>query len=285
MDPAKGAGQFSIENWSMPKKTKRRRVRKENSSIKASVLMHGSRLLSFFGSLLFLTGIALELGISTVVADGEIEARVYSTQYNYADLPMQCPLMLAAVESGTVTATITNPIEENVSPVVTADISRAGGDRQFTQTLSLAPHETQTVQWAVDASDIIYGRLILVNITQSRYGDSPTSEIPARQGTCGISILGLAGLSGSNTFKLLFSASLICILAGAGLWLHANPNLDERGQSLAHASTALAVLGTIGLLTTLLRWWGLIIFSDSVALILIVVILTELVLLPRPRNV
>lgn len=268
----------------MPKKTKGRQVRKKNSSKRVSATLRGSRLLSFLSSLLFLAGIALELAISMIVADGEIEASVSSSQYNYAALPMHCPLMLSPFESGTVTATIANPINENVSPVVTADLSRVGGDQRISQTLSLAPYETQNIQWTVDASNMIYGRLILVNITQSRYGGSPASEIPARQGICGISILSLAGLSGNNTFMLLFSASLICIIAGAGLWLYANPSLDERGQSLAHASSALAVLGTIGLLTTLPRWWGLIIFFDSVALILIVVILTEIVLLPRPKN-
>ncbi len=234
------------------------------------------------GALLFLAGILLELALSLGVAWGEVEASVYSIQSQAAGLEMECPLMLSPTESGVVSATITNTLDETASPNLTADISRPGGDQRLSQTLSLAPHETQTIQWPVNASDTIYGRLILVNILQSRYKGLQSGELSARQGACGILLLSLLGLKGVETFRLLFAAGLALLLTGTGLWLRAHPELDEQNRSLAHAGLVLACLSTLGLLASLPRWWGWILILDSIALILMIVILTELVLFPRP---
>ncbi len=241
----------------------------------------GSHFPALPGALLFLAGILLEISLSLGVAWGEVEASVYSMQSQAAGLELNCPLMLSPAESGVVRATVTNTLDEAATPNLTADISRPGGDQRLTQTLSLAPHETQTVQWTVNASDIIYGRMILVNILQSRYKGSQSDELSARQGTCGILLLSLPGLRGDETFRLLFAAGLALLLTGTGLWLRAHPELNEQNRSLAHAGLVLACLSTLGLLASLPRWWGWILVFDSIALILLIVILTELVLFPR----
>ncbi len=244
--------------------------------------MRPAHFLAFLGSLFVLGGVLFELSLSLGVAWGEVETRVYTTQPEQAaSLQMKCPLMLSPTESGLVSVTITNTLDESATPNLTVDFSRPGGDQQVIQTLSLAPHETRTVQWTVDASDTIYDRLILVSILQSRYKGSQSGELSARQGTCGILLLSLFGLKGSETFRLLFAAGLAFLLAGSGLWLHAHPELDEQNRSLAHAGLVLAILSTLGLLSSLPRWWGLILLFDSLALILIVVILTELVRFPQ----
>ena len=230
----------------------------------------------FAGTLLFILGILLELFLSSVVAWGEIEARVYSSQVGDLGLNVKCPLMLSPTESGTISTSITNTLDVDTKPVVTADISRVSGEQQISQTLLLAAHETQTVQWEVDASNILFGRLILVNVTQFRYTD-----LPSRQGACGIFLLSFLGLSGVETFYLLFVISLAFILLGAWLWFRGRSPLDDFARSSAQASGVLASATFAGLLVALPRWWGLIIFFDVVALILIVVILTEFVLFPK----
>ncbi len=182
--------------------------------------------------------------------------------------------------SGTISASITNTIEEQTSPEVRAEISRAGGDQQLSQTLILAPHETRLIQWKIDASDIVFGKLILVDISQRRYRD-----LPAREGSCGIYILSLFGLSGSESFWMLSVLGLVFMSFGAMLWLKAHSPLDESDRSFASANGVLVGFTTAGLLAAFMRWWGLILFLDAISLIIMVVIFTEFLLFPgRRRN-
>ena len=235
--------------------------------------------LSLLGGLIFLSGILLETSLSGGVLWGALEASTYTSQIGDAGLSVKCPLILSPFESGTVSAAITNTLEEATSPVVTAEISRPAGQQQLSQTLSLAPHETRTLRWTVDPSEIIFGRLILVNIVQSRY-----SDLSSRQGACGILVLSLLGLNGLASFSLLFFTSLICALLGAGLWLRVNRPLDELRRSAAQACAIMAGLATAALLVALPRWWGLILFFDFLTLIIMAVVLTEFVLFPGRRR-
>lgn len=236
--------------------------------------------LSLLGMLIFLAGILLELTLSGAVLEGEIEARAYTPQLGNSGLTVKCPHMLSPTESGTVSAAITNTLDEETKPVVTAEISRHDGPQQLSQTLDLAPHETQTLEWTVNSSDMIFGRLILVNIIQSRYAD-----LPPRQGACGIPVLNLFNLNGNISFFLLFFTALVCAALGAGVWLRAHWPLNDFRRSTAQACGVMAGMATAGLLAAIPRWWGLILFFDAFTLIVMAVVLTEFVLFPgRIRN-
>ncbi len=235
---------------------------------------------SFFRSLLavflFLTGAVLQLWLSSSVVWGEVEASLHANQAGDAGLKMSCPIMLSPAETGRVSASITNSINEDVLPVVTAGISRGSGMRSLSQTVSLAPHETRVLEWPVDASDMIFGRLILVNITQARYRD-----LDPRQGSCGILILSLFNLTGAEALGLMLIGSLALILLGGTLWWRMRAPLDEAAESTLKACAALAGVLTLATLTALPRWWGLALFLDAFALIVSAVILTEFVLFPK----
>jgi hypothetical protein len=236
--------------------------------------------LSLLGGLIFLAGILLELSLSGGVLWGELEARTYTPQIGVAGLGVNCPFVLSPSESGKVSAAITNTLDEEASPVVTAEISRTDGEQQLSQTLTLAAHETQTLHWTVDPSEILFGRLILVNIVQSRY-----SDLPSRQGACGILVLSFFNLNGIQVFLLLFFTSIMITLLGAAIWLRANGPLNDLQRSMGQASMIMAGIATAGLLAALPRWWGLILFFDFITLIIMAVVLTEFVLFPgRSRS-
>ncbi len=230
--------------------------------------------------LLFLGGVLLEVSISGTVAWGEMEARTYVSQNAASGLNLKCPLVLSPGAHGMVSAVISNTQDSDSLPVVTADFSHASGEQFKSQTLFLPAHASQIVQWEVEATDPLYGRLILVNLTQARYQD-----LPPHQEACGILILSFLGLGGIQVFSLLFLISILCVGIGAGIWLRERSPLDDIGRNLAQASGILAGVTTAALLSALARLWGLILFLDALALILIVVIFTELILFPRPlRN-
>jgi len=128
----------------------------------------------------------------------------------------------------------------------------------------------------VNGSNVIFGRLILVNVLQGRYGD-----LASHSSFCGILVFSLFNLIGSQSLVLVFVGSLFLILAGGILWqgIHA-PHAAAMDQTLK-ACGGLAGVSTLALLTALPRWWGLTLFLDAFALIMLTVILTELLLFPK----
>ena len=126
------------------------------------------------------------------------------------------------------------------------------------------------MQWTVDPSDVIFERMILVNILQSQYRDNPS-----RLGSCGIFTFSLFGMPGAQTFALVFAVSLIAMLSGAALWLYARWPLNKLATSSAQISTVLLVITVLALLTTIPRLWGLTLILDALILLIFGVIITE----------
>jgi hypothetical protein len=230
-------------------------------------------LLSWVAGLIFLAGVLIGLSLSGAVAWGESEARIYSSLNGEADLGIECPLIISPAESGVVNAEIINLIGEDIKPVLTVEISHGKVPRAISQTVPLASGESETVQWVVDSSDVIFERLILVNALQSRYSDNPS-----RSGSCGILLFSLFGLTGMQTFGLVFIVSLIVMLAGGGLWLYVRRPLDKFSGNIVKINSILLAVTILALLSTWARWWGLTLFFDALIVLVMGVIITEFVL-------
>ena len=238
-----------------------------------------SRLISWLGALLFLAGVMIGLSLSAGVLWGEIEARIYSSYSGDQGMRLECPLMISPAESGTASAVITNPTDEETKPVVNAEISHAHVARRESQMFFLAPGDTGEAQWVVDSSDAIFGNLIIVNILQSRYSTSPS-----RLGSCGILLFSLFGLTGMQTLGLIFAGSILGILFGGGLWLYTRRALNGFSASIAQPAALLAGITVAALLSSLPRWWGLTLVLDAISVLIIGIILVEFILFPKRDN-
>lgn len=232
-----------------------------------------NKVLSILSALLFLAGALSIFSISVGILWGEIEANAYFPQSSGGNLKMKCPLALSPRESGVIRATITNSINEDTNPMVVSLISRGNGTQDTSQVLTLAPGESQTLEWTVDRSNIIFDRLILVNIIQRRY-----SKLEPNQGACGILILNLFGLTGLWSLGLVLTVSLLLVLSGSILWLRNHSDRDESSNKVIQISKFFAGLVFAGMFTAAFRWWGLILFFDFLALAVMIVGLTEIAL-------
>jgi len=235
-----------------------------------------SFFLSLLAVLLFLAGVSLELSFSSGMAGAEMEAAVFGTQAMAGGLNLSCPLILSSSESGLVSTIITNSLDEQVSPLITTEISRGEVPQSLSRTLVLAPHQDQTLQWSVDDSDLIFGRLILVNVVQARYAD-----LDPRRGFCGIIVFDLFNLTGFELVTLVLIGGVLLILMGGMLWSRLHAPLDELAEQTLNACGGLAGVTTFAALTALPRWWGLTLFLDAFALIMLIVIFTDFLLFPR----
>jgi hypothetical protein len=224
------------------------------------------------GTLLVITGVTLSLVLSGNLLWGEMEARLHTQQSGEYGLDIECPLMIATEETGAIRTVVTNTLsDEDVKPQVNAFISHEKDARVVSHTLELGPGESQSLEWTVDQADIVFERLILVNILQRPYDD-----LPSRQGTCSILVFSLFGWNGRETINLLVAAAVGSMLLGAGTLAYVYRPSEDQGKKISQMGSVFLILVMAGLVTALARFWGLTLFFDAAALLTFAIGLTEI---------
>jgi hypothetical protein len=235
------------------------------------------KILRPIGLLLFSVGIFLGLALSGIAAWADLEASFYFG-YEPTDKPLNtltCPKILTRAESGTVTVSLNNPTQGAITPVVDIDISNHGAMRTLRTKPSIAPNETQRLQWTVTADDIVFGYLILAKVAVSH-----AATLPSRLGTCGTLVIDLPGLTGNQIFTIALAISLLGILIGTWIWTGSNRPLNGRGLDATRAMVVLAVIVLAGMLFSFMGWWMLGIIMFSIAVLLIFTVIAYLIQSP-----
>jgi hypothetical protein len=227
-----------------------------------------NKLIHTLGVLIFSVGALLGIALFGVVVWADFEASMFDVSMR-GTAPLKtltCPVMMTATEAGTVRATFTNSLERPVEFTIRTHISDGYVTlmREINSKLSLAPGETKPLEWPVTPEDAAYGRLILVRVRlAAKY------PLPSRHGSCGILVVDVPCFTGNLIFAFAFAASLLSMVAGAGLWVGANRPLKGLGLDVTRAMGALAGCVVAGTVVGLLGWWvvGVIILVITVLLI------------------
>jgi hypothetical protein len=227
------------------------------------------RLSRSLGAVFYLIGILLALVLAGGAAWADFEAEYYGfdRMANKALRTLRCPVLMAASETGHISATFSNSTERSIQLMVRADFSNPGPPRSVRTTLPLAPGERKQLEWAVTSDNVDLGWFIF-----ARVYTYPAYPYPFRQGTCGIIVINLAGLTGSQVFALMITASLLGILVGLGLWERSKGPSGGRRLGTTSAMRFLAVIVLLALLTSLMGWWGIAGLFVVVALLLLSVL-------------
>jgi hypothetical protein len=227
------------------------------------------KIVRFLGVLIFSVGVLLGLVLSGVAVWGDLEAHWFDAQLSQlrdASLKtMRCPVMITANETGTVSASFKNPLERPSMFMVRAHISQyLTLMREENTQLHIEPGERKSLEWTVTADDVLHGNLIFVKVLQFR-----KYPIPGRLGSCGILVVDLPYLTGTQLTVLTFVASLLCMAFGVGLWIVSNQPLRGRGREAVGAMGALAASVLVGIIVSLLGLWmvGLLIFVITLLVI------------------
>ncbi|HDQ71189.1 MAG TPA: hypothetical protein ENN19_03715 [Chloroflexi bacterium] len=167
--------------------------------------------------------------------------------------------MITKSETGTVSASLTNPLDRPIKRYVRAHITDGYVTlmREINDLVPLDPGETQQLAWSVTADDAAFERLILVKvIVRGRY------PLPSQQGTCGILVVDAPNLTGRQVFGISLAISLLSMALGFGVWFRASKPLREGGHQAVRAMAALTVGVLAGMIVGLMGWWatGIIIF-------------------------
>ena len=227
-----------------------------------------NKTIRILGVLIFSAGVLLGMALFGIVVWGDFEAAMFDPSIK-RDAPLatlRCPVMMTKTETGTVSATFTNPLERPIELYTRAHITEGYVTlmREVNTKLPLDPGETKPLQWTVTSDDAAFGRLILVKVTVNR-----KYPLPSRQGTCGILVVDLPYFTGNQIFAFTLAASLLSMVAGAGLWVVANRPLRGPGLDVTRAMGVLAGSVLTGTIVGLRGSWmfGGLIFVFTVLLI------------------
>ena len=232
------------------------------------------------GACIFFVGILLGLILSGWSLWAEVEASIMVFRTGDQDISnLRCPLMLASAETGTVSASFDNPTAEIINPTVQATINHVGVPRTETTVLTIAPGEKKSVQWVVGPGDKVFGGLVLINVFESSQRD-----FPSHQGSCGIPISSFPGLSGIQAFVLIFAFAQVAMAGGTGLWLVGHSRLKGLAANATNASVALTGFVFVDMLFIFSTWWGMGLLFFFLAIMLIVIIVTQFILFPTSAD-
>ena len=92
--------------------------------------------------------------------------------------------------------------------------------------------------------------------------------------------LSLLNLIGYESLALILAGGVLLILVGGLLWSRLHAPLNELAEQTLKACGGLAGVIALAVLTALPRWWGLTLFVDAFALIMLVVLFTDFLLFP-----
>jgi hypothetical protein len=229
------------------------------------------KLLRTLGIIFFSIGILVGMAMFILMNWANYEAYFYFGYTAPADktlATLRCPLLMTTSETGTVTISITNSTDRDLSPLIRTEISSFGAARSERTNYPLAAGETRRLSWTVTSGDIVFGHLIMARVFVYN-----TFTLPSRASTCGTMVINLPGLTGFQLFVIVLAFSLACMAAGWSLWLTGSRPLLADGLIATWAMSIFTAVVLLGILAGCIGWWGvgLICCVASVLLIITVV--------------
>lgn len=129
---------------------------------------------------------------------------------------LDCPAVITTNEIGTVSASFHNTDDEALTLDVRAFVTDGFITlmTEYYTDVYLEPDEVETVEWYVTADDAAYDRLILVRVHQMK-----ESPLPYRNASCGIVVVNVPFLTGTQFIILTMAMGLVLTSGGIAFWV------------------------------------------------------------------
>lgn len=217
---------------------------------------------------LFVIGavIGYALFVTTFMQDTEaiVFSALLSGQKSLTSL--SCPEIITPQEVGTVRAKMHNPTEKPMYRSVRTHISQGYLTliREHYEHYDLDPGETRQISWEVYPEDAAYGYVILTKVYLF-----PQNPLPSAVGACGIMLLNIPYLTGSQFIMIVAAVSFILMGIGFRRYVTHNQPLLGKKRTLAVNMVVIAVTVTLAIGTMFLESWylGLAFFIFTIILL------------------
>jgi hypothetical protein len=184
-----------------------------------------SRALRILIRAVFFLGVTIGFVLSGIALWNNLESISYFFNgVKYAPFHgLRCPLMIAPEEKGIVTAVFNNPTNEEDNFFYRVEIGgKAFSSRQVKDQIAVPPHQAKTIRLAVDANDVDLMFFIFTKITIL-----PNSVHQSQEAVCGIMVVNILGLAGTQISTAAVFLSFLGIAIGLGLWQQTNTKADR----------------------------------------------------------
>jgi hypothetical protein len=183
-----------------------------------------TKILRILSGTMFFLGVIIGFTLAVIMIWNRLEAvRYYFTGTKYESFNgLQCPVMIAPTETGIVTAIFNNSTEKEDNFSFRAEISGDTSTRQVEGQMVVAPHQRKSAQLTVDANDVDLMFFIFVKMTIL-----PSAFHSSQEAVCGIMIINLLGLTGTQLSIAAFSLSFLGMAIGLGVWQKTGTNADQ----------------------------------------------------------
>lgn len=226
--------------------------------------------------ILYVAGLLLVLAVAIIAIWPDLEASLFDRSLSSEETlrSLHCPLAITRSEEAAITATFDNELEREIRLLVRTRISLGGvlRIREAEGVVELAPGEKEELRWPIEAGDAAFGRLILARVYVPRRG----AGLPSRQAACGVLVLGIPLLTGTQFVVLLAAAGLASLGAGSYLWLRTGQGPVGRRHTSGRIFGLLAILIVGAMIAGLLGSWMAGIFLLVLAVLMLVVIFEQL---------
>lgn len=178
---------------------------------------------------------------------------------------LQCPLLIAPTEAGTVKAVFDNPTDREDNFFYRAEISGDVFTRQVEDQIAVPARQTRSVNLNVDKNDVDLRFFIFVKMNTLASATRPPQEA-----VCGIIVADIFGLTGTQLPSIALIFSFLAMAIGMGMWTRINTSADQ------NTSRVMQILGLLVLLTLLagsMGWWLVGIAMAVITVLLIVIFL------------
>ncbi len=221
------------------------------------------------GLIISMVGNLFGIMLSGVMTWSDIEASLF--QYNITGKKklssLNCPILLNGNEEREIKVTIKNDRDQAISPYIRAFVSEdhITFKRESTHDLLIQPGDAVEIIWKIRAEDAVYDLFVFFRIYI--HDDFP---YPSRDGTCGVLVTNIPGLSGNQLTLILFTFSILLIVGG-NILIQISPLPHEDKRKTTIGTKYLSGLTLLSIFIAYLGYWviGLIIWTIIVVLVMI----------------
>ena len=224
-----------------------------------------TKLLRILSRAVFFLGVILGFALSVITIWNRLEGvRYYFTGAQYELFNgLRCPVMIAPNEKGIVTAVFNNPTDREDNFFYRAEISGDVTTRQVEGQIAVPAHQRKSIQLTVDANDVDLMFFIFVKMNIL-----PNALHRSQEAVCGMMIVNLLGLTGTQLSTVAFSLSFLGIAIGLVLLQKTGTNAD---QNIRRPMQALGLLVLLTMFAGLMGWWIAGLALSAITALLIVI--------------
>jgi len=208
------------------------------------------------GIVLLILGILLLVYLGVITMWGEIEASFFNSGLR-SDEPLRslnCPAVITPSETAYVSGAFDNPSDRVVDMEIRTYVSAGFVTlmNEYITNFTLEPGESKRVEVPVSAEEAAYDRIVMVRMHQMK-----RVPFPYMNAACGIVVVNLRGLNGSQFVALSLGLGALLSAGGIALWaFNAKPIVWDR-LKIFRAMIFLSLTALSIPISSLLNFWGL----------------------------